>query len=399
MSSSKHTPSNAFLGILILLTLGVILVFTLSPFDFSGNAGHFKWQTNFRDVFSNVLLFLPLGFLLRLFWAERPFWLFLPEMAVGALLSSSIETTQLFLPDRHSQYSDILCNAAGAWLGAWLAHGLGKRLSPTGEEGPGPCASGPLYGVILLSPLLWLDTLAPPRHADPFLPVLFAALAGSLAIASVVACLSEETREASPTAAISFTVLWLLLVLGGFLRSHSTGVLSAILLFALLSFLGSFHLQKKKEKYPTSLRLILSMLLTLHLAVTFYAMGGGVVHWHWPSIGDSDSTLIEDHGARIVGELFAFLLAGYFAGTLRAQHEARQLFVAALVRSLLPLSLLVGLNGFLATSPLSLGLLPLFAIAFALGVALDHLRQNAVALPEPMGTTYLSRPGMTEREQ
>ena len=118
------------------------------PFHFSANPDFvrsrlaqlelFPYQEGTRnfsvlDLVSNVLLFIPLGFLLSgsgVWRTGRSWALRIGVSAVLALLfSTSIELGQLFSPGRTASGIDIEANVTGALLGAILAclfHGLEK---------------------------------------------------------------------------------------------------------------------------------------------------------------------------------------------------------------------------------------------------------------------------------
>ncbi len=121
---------------LYLLTLSFyllyLLILTLSPFEFSATwlrrllaydterFLRYIFHFDILDVLGNVILFMPFGiFLFFIFRKDKPdagkqrFWLLL---AVGAVLSGSIETAQLFLR-RSASVVDIVFNSVGALLG------------------------------------------------------------------------------------------------------------------------------------------------------------------------------------------------------------------------------------------------------------------------------------------
>lgn len=78
------------------------------------------------DVTLNVLLFMPLGFGLRLTGMRLS-----RAVLVGSLLSLSIETTQYaFLAGRDASVSDWLTNSTGTLLGALIAGAIGTLLFP-----------------------------------------------------------------------------------------------------------------------------------------------------------------------------------------------------------------------------------------------------------------------------
>ena len=325
-----------------------------------------------------MILFLPLGFLLRLLREERPARLFLPELALAAGLSFLIEFAQLYLASRHSQYSDVLCNAAGAWLGAWLAHLAGTRLSPTSDNGPGACASGPLYGLVLVTPVLWLYGFDQGLRNHLFLPSLLLALAGSIATSAITACLMQERRDATPAAASLFTMGWILATFFHFLRSHAAAVLWSALLLGLFSYLLARHLAKREP--PVHVGRWLAPLVFLHLAATLPFQADAIhATWHWNL--DLVPPVEKDHGVRLVGQMMLFLLLGYFRGAAGAP-PGRELLLRGLAASLLPLALLLLLGGFLSRPPFSLAELPLLSFALAYGTMLDALRAQATTFAD-----------------
>jgi VanZ family protein len=93
----------------------------LSPLVFLG-AGLPRYWTGF-DLASNVILYLPLGFLwfqaLGLRWPRALAWVL--ATAAAAALSLAVEILQHWLPSRVPSNLDLLCNALGALCGATLA--------------------------------------------------------------------------------------------------------------------------------------------------------------------------------------------------------------------------------------------------------------------------------------
>jgi hypothetical protein len=64
----------------------------------------------------NIVLYLPLG--AALWWRSRRL---ARVVAIGAVVSLSIELLQLFIPGRHTALSDLVANTVGAALGGLLA--------------------------------------------------------------------------------------------------------------------------------------------------------------------------------------------------------------------------------------------------------------------------------------
>jgi VanZ family protein len=136
------------------------LVVTLVPLHLA-HPGRvvFSWSGGWEDFFANIVLFVPLGLFYRIArpGSRRPG---LETLVLGFLLSTAIETVQLFEPDRFSSVWDVVSNSLGAWLGS-AAYG---RMSARSAGNTGFIArmalEVPLMGLVyLLIPLLWLDAL------------------------------------------------------------------------------------------------------------------------------------------------------------------------------------------------------------------------------------------------
>ena len=92
-----------------------------------------------KDVIVNVLGFVPFGFLLSI-WREQTnrssrWRSCLFTILVGALISLGIEVAQAFIPARDSSMIDLICNTAGAFLGAgfWVLV-TGNKYQRLGSE-------------------------------------------------------------------------------------------------------------------------------------------------------------------------------------------------------------------------------------------------------------------------
>lgn len=137
------------------------------------DAGWPRWWTGF-DLAVNVLVYLPLGYLLQLNFAGdggRSGWgrwgqgtaLALASVA-GLLLSLLLEIAQNWLPGRVPSNLDLACNALGGLCGALLATASGgwalRRLRQIEQQ---QLASGSpaSFGLLLLA--LWLLTQLTPE--------------------------------------------------------------------------------------------------------------------------------------------------------------------------------------------------------------------------------------------
>lgn len=65
---------------------------------------------------ANVVMFLPLGFLLTLLF-RHPWY----GTVLAIVLSAGVEVAQIVIPDRQASLRDVISNSIGAVIGAFLA--------------------------------------------------------------------------------------------------------------------------------------------------------------------------------------------------------------------------------------------------------------------------------------
>jgi VanZ family protein len=129
----------------LLVLWGLFIVYgTMLPFDFSasgeqvreklGRLAEHPWRVGSRtDVISNVLLFMPWGFLLAIWRAGRKAsFVAAVVLAVvtGAALSAAVEVGQLFAPSRTTSFVDLATNTLGSTLGALIGWPSALRIWP-----------------------------------------------------------------------------------------------------------------------------------------------------------------------------------------------------------------------------------------------------------------------------
>ena len=106
--------------LLISVCCALILSVTVYPFQvdlrafFTGNSA--AWPIRVLERLLNVVLFVPLGYVLASVGARRR----LRAIVIAALLSAGIEFTQALLGTRNPGVFDVLANTLGAALGAML---------------------------------------------------------------------------------------------------------------------------------------------------------------------------------------------------------------------------------------------------------------------------------------
>ncbi|MFP3982471.1 MAG: VanZ family protein [Desulfurivibrionaceae bacterium] len=82
------------------------------------------WESFRGDLILNLLVYMPLGFLFVRVVGQRltVFRLMVLSLLAGAALSLSMETMQLFLPDRVTSPADLVMNTLGTLFGAVLGY-------------------------------------------------------------------------------------------------------------------------------------------------------------------------------------------------------------------------------------------------------------------------------------
>jgi|GEM_PF-2118030 len=182
---SDKNPTALGYALLTYMTL-VVVAIALIPFEFNiPSRIQIYLSGSISDVINNIILFIPIGFLVQLA-RRRSGWLsLLQALGFGVLVSTSVETCQLFLPGRYCSVIDVATNGLGTWLGAAAAAYL--RASRHQNQVPSLFAfEMPMMAVVyLLTPLLWLESLS--MGAEPARLWLTAVLGvfGSSVIASV----------------------------------------------------------------------------------------------------------------------------------------------------------------------------------------------------------------------
>ncbi|TAJ98659.1 MAG: VanZ family protein [Candidatus Manganitrophaceae bacterium] len=127
-----------------LLYLGAV---TLAPFDFQFGSQLHRWERSIAlsppNVAANILLFIPLGGLLYgLLPAGRKEPRLIGVLLFSGVVSLTVESLQLFLPERFSSFSDLLVNTIGGGVGFLLFKAMeayARFLHGRLPSRPGPC--------------------------------------------------------------------------------------------------------------------------------------------------------------------------------------------------------------------------------------------------------------------
>ena len=159
MTMEKKYRSTLSYSLLIYMSIMVVIM-TLIPFEFrTPDKIRIFLIPNLTDFSTNIILFIPVGFLFGLSRGinKDPFCLM--ALAFGVLLSLAIESVQVFISGRYPQVSDIITNGLGAWMGAMILVVLKKKVMEK-QTFKLFALELPLMNLVyLLIPLMWLNVL------------------------------------------------------------------------------------------------------------------------------------------------------------------------------------------------------------------------------------------------
>ena len=134
---SKNIFFNGFLLICALVYTAIMLyllfyrnryfytgyAYNLVPFDtierYIVHRDHFNFDTWFKNLFGNVVLFIPIGMFLPLF--NKRFRSGFRMVTACVTIITCVELAQMLLRVGSFDIDDILLNTAGAWIGLMLA--------------------------------------------------------------------------------------------------------------------------------------------------------------------------------------------------------------------------------------------------------------------------------------
>ncbi|MCC6319796.1 MAG: VanZ family protein [Gemmatimonadaceae bacterium] len=324
------------MAILAYLT-GVTLIITLLPFQFAWPR---EWRVmltgNAVDIVANVLMFVPLGFLYRLGTTHHRRHSALRVLWMGALVSSAIESAQLFELERYTSPLDVATNAAGAWLGALASDRVASRLRAGGAMVARFSLELPLMGLVyLLIPLLWLNALASGGEAE------HAGLSVLLAVfgASVLGGLQKHhfgpDRHVSPAATACVTMTWYAAGSFPLLPTHPIAVGAGAIVAGLLAWRrGTVGHRGHALERRYEVRVLLSAVPAYATYLALLGAGpllGGVGPWSvglgFPGVA-TEWTKLEI--LRLLELVAAFTLLGYIQCETRGRSVDR--YVGALPR-------------------------------------------------------------------
>lgn len=328
--SQAHVPeTGTTLGFALLAyLLGITLIVTLIPFRFAWpDAWRLVFYAGAADVFANILLFLPLGFLYRY---ARPHAHAHPvaiAMCAGALLSLGIEALQLFEATRNASPVDVAANAAGAALGAAAYGRLAHSPRIDGRVVGWLALELPIMGLVyLLVPLLWVSALASHGEFSRSVMTLLVGVFGAALLGGMQRYYFGPARSSQSRQTATFAGVWF--IAGAFPALAWQPLLIAAGAFAVAALswsLGSMGTAARMQNRRFEVRLIAcaAPLYVVYLAaLTLAPLTHGAGEWTFRrGFGEAASDQIEI--LRLLELIAAYTLVGYMAAEARGRAIAR----------------------------------------------------------------------------
>jgi len=315
MNKTGTRLSIAFLGYFIL----IILLLTLNPFYLTRPERiYFTFDSDLNNWLANILLFLPIGFFYRLTDKQRG------VLLLGAIISISIETIQLFIPARTPSIVDIIANTTGSGLGAILYDALSKRISFSKGMIGQLRLETPLMGLIyLMMPLLWMNSLTLGNSPDRRILTSLIGICGAIVISELFRHWWENVDfRVSGYASIAAGIWFFIGASFALQRSNLIIVigLGIMLLTGLLTLRSKRSTEQRFERTTLSW---LAPFFTLYLLISvLWRPTRPLTDWHW-SIGFTN--LISETSLRILAPrieyLVAFTVLGYIIAEWRGRYE------------------------------------------------------------------------------
>lgn len=326
---------RAVLGYLALVTS----IITMAPFRFQWIPAHGLTSIwNWSDLVMNVLMFVPFGFVYQLTRPRGapPDW---PRVLIlGAALSGTIETLQLFSPTRYTSLLDVATNTAGAALGAWAFTRLARHLEDDTAV-QSLALELPLMGLTYqFIPLCWLIGLGSEGGARRIFVLPVAAFAGAILGTVHAAYLApQRQRSGYPDRRwlVAMALGWVVVAVVPGARGDIDLICASATLTVGIALLRSIATTRdravdehRRFELPT-LRLVLPLFAAYLALSSLWPLDAVAAGWHWIiALAPAQVELTQPVVYRLLEHVAAFTLTGYMIAEFHGR-DARGLRDAA----------------------------------------------------------------------
>ncbi|XPS88614.1 putative membrane protein, VanZ-like [Desulfosarcina variabilis str. Montpellier] len=315
----------------------MIAIITLIPFAFSiPKSVQFTLRGNLSDVFTNIVLFVPLGFFFQIIHGQFGLKSSIMALCFGLVVSGLLEVGQLFLPSRCSSVIDFIMNGSGACLGAAVA-GYHQVMVRKGRV---PEIFGfrlPLiWSVYLLVPLLWLGGFSMGNEISRIGLMVLIGIYGGGVISSAIVNRSMYSSKRIGLAVFSYAAGWFMIGAAPALTRFPLAILGVGLLVGFAAQLSCCvwkknHTTERRFELPTLKRLFpiyLFYLFLLSVWSTTIPLGEWTLRGDFHSLYQAERVLFI---ARFVEVIAAFTLLGYLLAEMSGRKKQTRLGALNLV--------------------------------------------------------------------
>jgi hypothetical protein len=296
------------------------------------------------------------------------------------LISFTIELLQMFLEARHSQVSDIICNAIGGWFGAFLYSLIQVYFIHKKNETSNLLKLNLHIVLILLTPVLWLNgTNAKGQTSNIYLSVIPVVI-GCTIISTLVAYYIRRGFNLTPDISIVFMILWITLSFPIHLIKHTVLSLWIIILMCVYTLLLTSKIIRNKfvrSKYFSKKTIHFIIPCYILYIVLSMALPNSVSFLEWNSPLTLNFTIDNkiNIGLILVENCFLFFLLGYL---LSIKYQSISISIHStinkiIVSGLITVFIIVIMNGFNYNNSISILELFMFFISIFYGVFLNHI--------------------------
>jgi glycopeptide antibiotics resistance protein len=320
---------NTFSYALLIYMCIIILIITLSPFDFqTPEKIRVFWILSFRDYIANIILFIPVGFLLTMSHRNGKESSLVKILVYGALFSLLIESAQQFLPDRFPQVSDIIINGLGAMLGGLILIRL-RRHTIKEHAGKVSTTELPLMNIIyLLTPLMWINGLSNAGDIRRLFLLIILGLCGSAVLSSIYKYRLRNAGIPSINKFTLFVIIWFFIGAGPFMLNHPIPtIILAFFIWIIVQVFVRLSLKivpkEKRFELPTLKRFLPLYAIYLLLLAVFPIT---LPEIEWQLKQGFQIVALDEHillTFRFVEFIAAFTLLGYMIAEMRGRKDER----------------------------------------------------------------------------
>ena len=363
---------------LLSYTLFIVLVVTLTPFNFHFSKDFpISWNVTQIDIITNIILFIPPGFMYIFLWGNEINSYCLKALFCGLMLSTFIEFLQLFLSGRCTSITDVMANGSGAWMGAFVCERLKLRMEKYSAEIS--LLEVPLVTIVyLLLPLLWINSLTIWEFTNS---LWLSLMLGIIIVIIFSAIYSFRLKPTGRIKSLTLSVLTgMFFSVASYHKFTTSPVFTSVVAVSLsISFLLLSYYWKTVDKNNRRfeipvLKMILPAYLFYMISQTILPLYPFTVKWAFGIGFSTNSTLSILQSAKHIG---AFTILGYILAEIRGRGKKLPLWRSVLKLSSICLLFAVGFELILSFHPYYKGSMiqiVLYASGFIYGLIIYRLQ-------------------------